>query len=163
MGQHETLFGCLHAGNSSIGNDQKGLSQFVTAFISYHFQDIKEWLVILMDKVYNNFCNINDLVVVNEMLSILSAFFILLESEPTRIPPILDLLKRLLLTTDTKIENGSTNNESYELISLKRHCINLLLKLVTTLPAVIKVSKRRLKFVTMYFLAISAKYPGRSN
>ncbi|KAI6191517.1 Exportin-5 [Aphelenchoides bicaudatus] len=80
-------------------------------------KDAKNWLVILMDKVFNHFCNVNDPVIVNEMLSILSAFFVVLESEPTRIPPILDLLKRLLLT---------------------RHCINLLLKLVTTLPTCIK-------------------------
>ena len=30
------------------------------------------------------------------------------------------------------------NNENAEVISLKRHCINLLLKLVTSLPGVIK-------------------------
>ncbi|VDD96590.1 unnamed protein product [Enterobius vermicularis] len=59
---------------------------------------------------------------VNNLLSVLSAMFLILESCPDRITPILLLLRRFLLE---EVEELSEEK------SVKRHCISVLLKLVT--------------------------------
>lgn len=47
----------------------------------------------LMDKVFNYLCVLTNPITVNEILSILSALFVILNFEPNRIPSILDLVR----------------------------------------------------------------------
>ncbi|KAI6209644.1 Exportin-5 [Aphelenchoides besseyi] len=110
-------------------------------------KDVKQWLLILMDSVFNRLCTLNNPRVTNEMLSILSSFSPLLEFATERITPILELLKRLLSLSEAQGgKNENFGNESGDIVVLKRHCINLLLKLVKTLPEVAKVRDRCLHY-----------------
>jgi hypothetical protein len=133
---------CVQQTDAITETEWDALKRYITVYLQAAYQldminkDIKEWLVILMDNVYKRACSITDPNTLNEMFSILSAFFVILEFQPNRIPVILDLLKRVLSTPDEKMGNSALISE--EIISLKRHCINLLLKLVTSLPTVIK-------------------------
>uniref|UniRef100_A0A158R678 Xpo1 domain-containing protein n=1 Tax=Syphacia muris TaxID=451379 RepID=A0A158R678_9BILA len=68
---------------------------------------------------------------VNNLLSVLSALFLILESCPDRVTPILLLLRRFLL---------EEVDEMSEEKSVKRHCLSVLLKLVTYYADVVRSS-----------------------
>uniref|UniRef100_A0A914BXV3 Uncharacterized protein n=2 Tax=Acrobeloides nanus TaxID=290746 RepID=A0A914BXV3_9BILA len=87
--------------------------------------EVEQKFVLFFDSVVSRLQTLDDARVINEMLSIASALFSIFDNHPTRIPMMLFQLKSFLL-----LEN--LNNENKELLEMKRHCISLILRMVSS-------------------------------
>ncbi|KAI6244084.1 Exportin-5 [Aphelenchoides fujianensis] len=128
---------CVPQSESLPPTEWDSMKRYITSYLQAARElemidkNVKEWLLILMDNVFTRLCALSNANTTNEMLSILSAFFLLLELEPER------LIRRLLSLPEAP-KTAGVATEASDLVALKRHCINLMLKLVKTLPTVSK-------------------------
>lgn len=103
-----------------------------------------EWLVVLLNNIYNRLLTLSNPSVSSELLSILSAFFIVLEHHPERISGVISLLQQCLKVVDPNPIGVRNTPDSLHVVNLKRHCINLLLKLANAPANVITPFARQI-------------------
>uniref|UniRef100_F1KRF0 Exportin-5 n=1 Tax=Ascaris suum TaxID=6253 RepID=F1KRF0_ASCSU len=90
-----------------------------------HMQTFTE----LFDGVLSQVANCTNAAIINRLLSVLSSLFIILASHPDRLSPFLVQIRRLLI----EVADDSTEDKS-----VRRHCISVLLRLITTFSDAIK-------------------------
>jgi len=134
----------------SVTSDEWELmKRFLTAVITGSYQnellttlEIRKKYLQLFDVIFNcclNILNSSGTTApttlpnfMNGLLSTLSSFFQIFENFGERILNVLDLLKLILLI-------NNENNLNVEITATKRHCIALLLKIVSVFPEQVKV------------------------
>uniref|UniRef100_A0A915EI34 Exportin-5 n=1 Tax=Ditylenchus dipsaci TaxID=166011 RepID=A0A915EI34_9BILA len=113
------------------------MKRFITTFLTaaYQFEkatpEVREIFLSLFDAILARISSMTDAKTANGALSILSSFFQTLDDYPDRVPLVLAQLKTMLM-----LKNA--NNDDTDILSLKRHCIVLLLKMITSYSNAIK-------------------------
>ncbi|CAD5227458.1 unnamed protein product [Bursaphelenchus okinawaensis] len=132
---------CINETERITSTEWDSMKKYITNYLANVQQlemmkaDVDQWLFVLLNNVYNRLLSSSNPTVTSELLSIFSAFFVVLENHPEKIPDVISLLQQCLKIDDVLANRGTA--EGAALLNLKRHCINLLLKLVKSLSSVI--------------------------
>ncbi|CAD5235033.1 unnamed protein product [Bursaphelenchus xylophilus] len=132
---------CINETENVTATEWDSMKKYITNYLLNVQQlelmksDVDQWLFVLFNNVYNRLLTLSNPAVTSELLSIFSAFFVVLENHPEKIPDVISFLQQCLKLPDPTSNRGTVDASA--ILTLKRHSINLLLKLVKSLSSVI--------------------------